>query len=730
MLAGLLAVANRINSVSEGLNASYYPNATWSAPAAVVTVDPLPSTRRLTDAWHDAPPEVFSTTWAGSILAFSDGSYTFSSVSDDGSRVYLDGQLVVDNGGRHGPVAARGSTTLARGVHAIFIQYAQEGGGVRFELLWGQGDQPLELVPSWALAPRRVSFWGFVVRAALSRALAVAEWLWIGALLAVAITIVWTWISKTMTWFQREHVWPAIGWIIAGSLLLNFTGVWWGLPGGGWAPDELRPITVLTAAASHYSHDWFDRYPPFHCYVLTTAFSPLLLLESWGRIDMAGETAYALLAAIGRAVSLAMGVTTLIAVYACGARVFGKRAGLFSAAALAVVAPFVYYAKTANLDVPYVCWFALSLVFYLRLLEGLRTADFVGFAACATLAIVTKDQAYGLYLLTPFVIVHRLWHARHEAGVPHPLTRALLDKRLGLAALVAIVLFALSHNLAFNGAGFVEHIRYITGGASQNYRQFAPTAAGRAALLVLTLDLIRVAWGWPLFLVSVAGVFIALLAPRHRRATIWLAVPVVSYYLSFIDVVLYNYDRFMLPICVVLALFAGLALDRSLAMGRLRRWRIVGVGAVFAYSVLYAATVDALMIRDSRYRVEEWMAARIADNDLVGYVFPVQYYPRLERFKSAEISTVEQLQRDRPAYYVLNADYAQAEPTGSPTGRLIAGLQGGTLGYELAFRYRQPFPWPWLPDAHRDLIGPRTEQAPTSALRHINPTFEVFKRAR
>ena len=58
---------------------------------------------------------------------------------------------------------------------------------------------------------------------------------------------------------------------------------------------------------------------------------------------------------------------------------------------------------------------------------------------------------------------------------------------------------------------------------------------------------------------------------------------------------------------------------------------------------MYAATVDLMMLRDSRYTVEQWVAARARPEDLVGFVFPLQYYPRLERFFNIEITSVAQL---------------------------------------------------------------------------------------
>ena len=311
-------------------------------------------------------------------------------------------------------------------------------------------------------------------------------------------------------------------WVLAGSLILNVVGIWWGLPGGNWVPDELTPVSVIQAAAQRFAHGWFNRYPPFHFYVLTAAFSPLMLLDWLGRVDLGGVVPYTLLALVGRLVSVAAAVGTLLAVYACGAQTFGKRAGIFAAAIFALVTPFVYYAKTANLDVPYLFWFALSLVFYLRVLESVRLRDFIGFAACATLAVCTKDQAYGLYLLIPFAIVGRVWRFNRAAGVRRPLARALLDARLAIAAGVAIVLFVIAHNVLFNVTGFLDHVRTITY-ASATYRDFEPTLAGRIALLRLSVNLVRAAWGWPMFLVVVAGMVLALLTPVHRRASLWLA---------------------------------------------------------------------------------------------------------------------------------------------------------------------------------------------------------------
>ena len=64
------------------------------------------------------------------------GKYTFYTHSDDGSRLYIDGQLVVDNDGVHPPTDKAGAVQLTAGDHPIIVTYFQEGGGYEFKTEW------------------------------------------------------------------------------------------------------------------------------------------------------------------------------------------------------------------------------------------------------------------------------------------------------------------------------------------------------------------------------------------------------------------------------------------------------------------------------------------------------------------------------------------------------------------------------------------------------------------
>ncbi|MFT5733186.1 MAG: alpha-L-fucosidase [Planctomycetota bacterium] len=76
-----------------------------------------------------------------------DGLYTLALVSDDGSRMYLHDELVVDNDGLHGMVRQEGRIALRKGHHPIRVEWFNARGAAGLEVRWsGPGvgrDQPI-----------------------------------------------------------------------------------------------------------------------------------------------------------------------------------------------------------------------------------------------------------------------------------------------------------------------------------------------------------------------------------------------------------------------------------------------------------------------------------------------------------------------------------------------------------------------------------------------------------
>lgn len=91
--------------------------------------------------------EWFAIRFMGRLTVPSSDSYRFRLNSDDGARLYIDGQLVIDNDGVHAPRDREGSIELGAGEHDVVVEYFQ---GPRYqialELRWRQGNK-------WRLVP-------------------------------------------------------------------------------------------------------------------------------------------------------------------------------------------------------------------------------------------------------------------------------------------------------------------------------------------------------------------------------------------------------------------------------------------------------------------------------------------------------------------------------------------------------------------------------------------------
>lgn len=77
-----------------------------------------------------------------------DGIYRMGLRSDDGSRLFIHDQLVVDNGGNHSPILRTNWVDLKEGLHPLRIEFYEDEGQQMLELLLALGDA--ELAPATA----------------------------------------------------------------------------------------------------------------------------------------------------------------------------------------------------------------------------------------------------------------------------------------------------------------------------------------------------------------------------------------------------------------------------------------------------------------------------------------------------------------------------------------------------------------------------------------------------
>jgi hypothetical protein len=97
----------------------------------------------------------FYVRWIGRIKIPRDAKYTFFTESDDGSRLWIDGKVVVDNGGVHPMEEKSGDVDLKAGDHDIKIELFQNDGLVGCKVSWESSGSAKEIIPDSAFIHKK-----------------------------------------------------------------------------------------------------------------------------------------------------------------------------------------------------------------------------------------------------------------------------------------------------------------------------------------------------------------------------------------------------------------------------------------------------------------------------------------------------------------------------------------------------------------------------------------------
>ncbi len=89
----------------------------------------------------------FSLVFSGRITIQTVGDYTFFLNSNDGSKLFIDNKLVVDNDGLHGSLEKSGLINLLPGSHSIKITYFQAGGGMHLQAYFTGPETEKQKIP-------------------------------------------------------------------------------------------------------------------------------------------------------------------------------------------------------------------------------------------------------------------------------------------------------------------------------------------------------------------------------------------------------------------------------------------------------------------------------------------------------------------------------------------------------------------------------------------------------
>lgn len=123
-----------------GLFGEYYNSRTLSGSPVGTRTDTT-----IDFNWGNGSPGVssvgtdqFSVDWNGYVRAEETGTYYFQTESDDGVRLWVDGNLIIDNWTNHSPTTntSAGVSLVAGQAYDVTLQYYEDGGGAVIRLRW------------------------------------------------------------------------------------------------------------------------------------------------------------------------------------------------------------------------------------------------------------------------------------------------------------------------------------------------------------------------------------------------------------------------------------------------------------------------------------------------------------------------------------------------------------------------------------------------------------------
>ena len=137
-----------INGTGNGLRGEYFNNIDFTDS----TVTRIDSTVNFD--WGSGSPDsaiasdTFSVRWTGEIASRFSETYTFRTTADDGVKLWINDQLIIDNLVEQSPTINEGSIALVAGQkYAIRLEYYENSGDALAQLSWFSNSQPLEVVP-------------------------------------------------------------------------------------------------------------------------------------------------------------------------------------------------------------------------------------------------------------------------------------------------------------------------------------------------------------------------------------------------------------------------------------------------------------------------------------------------------------------------------------------------------------------------------------------------------
>jgi hypothetical protein len=157
-LATSASTCTAVAGSGSGLGGDYFSGTTLTTKVLTRTDATVDFQWGTTAPAAGVPADNYSVRWSGQVSPRYSGSTTFYTSSDDGVRLWVNGQLLIDNWTNHGTTENSGAITLNAGQkYDLKLEYYEATGGATARLLWSSTCEPKAVVPSSQLYPPAVA---------------------------------------------------------------------------------------------------------------------------------------------------------------------------------------------------------------------------------------------------------------------------------------------------------------------------------------------------------------------------------------------------------------------------------------------------------------------------------------------------------------------------------------------------------------------------------------------
>ena len=517
--------------------------------------------------------------------------------------------------------------------------------------------------------------------------------------------------------------------LFAGFICFSI-GFNWGLPDAAipetvepWGIDTLAPIQPLNEAFYKFTragNEWVY-YPLFHYLVLDVFYAPYVAYQylTGNMKKPSAEFPYGLsdpdrfcqeLTLISRFVSLIMALGIILFIYHITRELFCDKAAFWAALMTALAAPLSYYAKASNPDVPYLFWSFLAFWLFTKIIKTQKLKYYLFFALSAALAVATKDQAYGFFVLVPFIILYLLVKYTKKGKVDfRDIWGAIFSKKILLSILTGIISYSVANNLFFGGAtGFLHRL--------QRYQELYQSAwalnphihtiSGQLSLLAKSINLTTQTIGYGAFILGLLGIISCIYTRKWIALTI-LVFP-IAYYIFCIVESGFVEVRAMIGPAILLTPFAGHFIVTMFEKSKpIKILFLLIFIASLGWQLLLTANLNLTLINDSRYQTASWIKKHIPRGASIESFTKLRYLPRITGeynisvightggfFMNSDAFNEKALKSRDPQYILIQEGQGI---TGDPERfedpviiEYYKNLISGRMGYEIIAKFETP----------------------------------------